>query len=196
MNVAVSAQDIDLGALKPYAVLFASFPQQMGLNGIAQSQLKVTRENGVYHISTDATRIQNFTLTSPEKETFQQQQVTALFDVYIDPNAKTINVEQLQVESPQIRIRKGTLRQTTQGNTARLQGQLDAQWDWAAVGQAASAFMPGNAGHGRPEAGRDQLREHLSRRRSERAARESQRQDFARIRQRRVPGSELRPHAD
>ena len=69
--------------------------------------------------------------------------MTAQFDVYIDPNAKTINVEQLQVESPQIRIRKGTLRQTTQGNTARLQGQLDAQWDWAAVGQAASAFVPG-----------------------------------------------------
>jgi hypothetical protein len=141
--VAVSARDIDLGALKPYAVLFASFPQQMGIDGLAQSQLRVTREKGVYHIFTDATRIQDFTLTSPENETFQQQQVTALLDVYIDPNARTINVEKLQVESPQIRIRKGTFRQTGQGNTSRLQGQLDAQWDWAAVGQAASAFVPG-----------------------------------------------------
>jgi len=143
LNVAVSAQDVDLGALKPYAVVFGAFPQQMDLEGLAQSQVNVTREDGVYRIFTDATRIQGFTLVSPEKETFRQEQVTASFDVYIDPNAKTINLEQLQVESPQIKIRKGIVRQTIQGNTARLQGQLDAQWDWAAVGQAASAFVPG-----------------------------------------------------
>ncbi len=143
LNVAVSAQDVDLGALKPYAVVFGSFPPEMGLAGLAQSQLNVTRENGVYRIATDATRIQNLTLTSPEKETFQQQQVTAQFNVYIDPTAKTINIAQLQVDSPQIHIRKGTLRQTTQGNTSNVQGQLDAQFDWAAVGQAASAFVPG-----------------------------------------------------
>lgn len=143
LNVAVSAQDVDLGALKPYAVVFGSFPPEMGLGGVAQSQLNVTRENGVYRIATDATQIRNLTLTSPEKETFNQQQVTAQFDVFIDPNAKTINIAQLQVDSPQIHIRKGTLQQTTQGNTARLQGQFDAQFDWAAVGQAASAFVPG-----------------------------------------------------
>jgi hypothetical protein len=143
LNVAVSAQDVDLGALKPYAVLFASFPPELGIGGKAQSQLRVTRENGVYRIATDTTRIQNLTLTSPEKETFRQQQVTALFDLYIDPDAQTINVAQLQMDSPQFKIRKGTLRQTTVGNTSTLQGQLDAQLDWAAVGQAASTFVPG-----------------------------------------------------
>jgi hypothetical protein len=143
LDLAVAARDVDLGALKPYAVLFAGFPEELDLDGVAQSQLTVTRENGVYHIFTDATRIQNFTLVSPEQETFRQEQVTALFDVYIDPNARTINVEQLQVESPQIRIRKGTLRRTSREDTARVQGQLDAEWDWAAVGQIASAFVPG-----------------------------------------------------
>ncbi|MEN6335206.1 MAG: DUF748 domain-containing protein [Phycisphaerales bacterium] len=143
LNVSVSAQDVDLAALKPYAVVLVSFPANLGLAGRAQSQMRVTRENGVYHIATDSTQIQNFALTSPEKETFSQPQVTALFDVYIDPNAKTINIAQLQVNSPQISIRKGSLRQTTQGNTASLQGQFDAQFDWAAVSQAASAFMPG-----------------------------------------------------
>ncbi len=143
LNVAVSARDIRLGALKPYAVLFASFPPQMGMDGVAQSQLTVTRQNGVYHLFTDTTRIQDFTLISPEKETFQQKDVTAMLDIYIDPGAKTINVERGEVDSPQIKIRKGSVKKTSQGGTARLEGQLDAQLDWAAVGQAASAFMPG-----------------------------------------------------
>ncbi|MGE5294019.1 MAG: hypothetical protein ACM3VT_04270, partial [Solirubrobacterales bacterium] len=143
LNMAVSAQDVDLAAVKPYAVLFASFPKNLGIAGLAQSQMNVTRENGVYHIATNATQIQNLTLTSPEKETFQQPQVTAQFNVFIDPNAKTINIAQLQVDSPQIHIRKGTLRQTTQGNTSSVQGQFNAQFDWAAVSQAASAFVPG-----------------------------------------------------
>jgi hypothetical protein len=143
LNVAVSAQDVDLAALKPYAIVFGSFPPELGLTGVAQSRLNVTRKNGVYHVATDSTQVQNLTLTSPEKETFRQQQVTAQFNVYIDPNARTINIAQLQVDSPQIHIRKGTLRQTTQGNTASLRGQFDVQFDWAAVSQAASAFVPG-----------------------------------------------------
>lgn len=143
LDLAVSARDVDLRGLRQYAIVFAGFPQELGLEGVAESQLTVTQENGVYHIFTDATRIRNLTLISPEDEVFRQPQVTALLNMFIDPNARTINVEQLQVESPQIRIRKGTFRRTSREDTARIQGQFDAEWDWAAVGQVASAFVPG-----------------------------------------------------
>jgi len=143
LNVAVSARDIRLAALKPYAVMFASFPKDLGMEGVAQSQLTMTRQDGVYHLATEATKIQDFTLTSPEKKTFKQKEVTAQFDLYADPHTSSINVERLQVDSPQLKIRKGTVKKTTQNNTTRLEGQLDAQVDWAAVGQAASTFMDG-----------------------------------------------------
>jgi hypothetical protein len=138
----VAASKVDLARLKPYAVFFASFPRELILEGIAQSQVRVTQEQGSYHVSSDSTRIQNFRLVSPEKEAFEQPQVTALFDVFIDPNQKTINVERLQVDSPQIKIRKGEFRRTSQDNRAKLQGALDAQVDWAAVAPLASAFVP------------------------------------------------------
>jgi len=80
---------------------------------------------------------------SPEKEAFKQDQVTALFDVYVDPSQKAINIDRLQVDSPQIHIRKGEFRRTSQGNTTKFQGLLEAQWDLAAVGQVASNFLPG-----------------------------------------------------
>jgi len=143
LNAAVTAKDMNLGKLKPYAVRFASFPQDLGLDGLVQSQLTVTREKGVYRVGTNATQIQGLTLTSPEKETFRQSLITAQFDAYIDPAARTINIAQLQVTGPQLSIRKGTLQRTLQGNEANLQAQLDTQVDLAAVGQAASVFMPG-----------------------------------------------------
>lgn len=143
LNLNVLVNRLDLSKLKPYALLFATFPKQLTLGGIAQSQVAVTKEKGSYHISSGATKIQKFQLTSTEKETFAQDQVTALFDVYVDPSQKTINVDRLQVDSPQIHIRKGQFQRTTQGNTTKFQGQLDAQWDLAALGQVASNFLPG-----------------------------------------------------
>ena len=85
LNMAISARDVHLEALKPYAVLFASFPSKIDMAGVAQSQLTVSKQKGVYHIATDATRIQDFSLTSPDNKPFQQKEVTAMLDVYVDP---------------------------------------------------------------------------------------------------------------
>ncbi|MHC4517528.1 MAG: hypothetical protein ACYTAS_02975 [Planctomycetota bacterium] len=142
MKVDVTAQDLDLGKIKPYGVLLASFPQEMDLAGIAQSQLTITGEKGKYRIQTADTTIQNLRLATPEKEPFEQKQVTLLFDVEVDPNAKAINVESFKLDSPQIKIRKGQFRKTSEGNTAKVQGTIEGECDWAAVGQAASDFMP------------------------------------------------------
>lgn len=142
LNVAVSAQNVNLAALKPYAVVFGSFPPQLGIEGVAQSQVNVTRQNGLLRIFTDATRIQGFRLVSPEKDTFQQPEVTASFDVTLDPSQKTIQHAVWQVKSPQMAF-KGQLTQQSQGNTVQTQGAVDGQVDWAALSQAASAFVPG-----------------------------------------------------
>jgi hypothetical protein len=142
LELDVVADNVDLGKIKPYAVFFSSFPQQLTLGGIAQSQIAVTQEKGVYHIASDSTRIQNLLIASTENEPFEQNDVTATFNVYADPSQKTIDVQSLQVNSPQIHIEKSQFSRTTQGNTTRFQGALDGRWDLAAIGQVASNFLP------------------------------------------------------
>ncbi len=141
LNVAVCARDIRLAALKPYAVMFASFPKDLGIDGTAQSQLALTEQNNVYHIATDATEIRNVTLISPGNEIFKQEQLTAQFDVYLDAARKTIDRASWLVKSPQVTM-KGQLAQTTQAGSTRVQGTIDGDVDWTGLNQAASAFMP------------------------------------------------------
>jgi len=142
MKLAVSANDVDLEKLQPFAVLFASFPQDMQLAGIADSRIHVSSEKGIYRIATDATKIENFKLVSPEKEPFQQEQVTLTFDAEVDPKEKAINVKELQLESPQIKIKKGEFRKANEAGKTRLQGRADCEYDWDAVTVVASQFMP------------------------------------------------------
>jgi hypothetical protein len=69
--------------------------------------------------------------------------VTARFDAYVNPADKTINIERLELESPQIKVRKGQFGRAIEGNTAKTHGEITAEWDWAAVSNLASAFVPG-----------------------------------------------------
>ena len=110
MNLDVLLNRLDLSRIKPYALLFATFPKQLTLEGIAQSQINVASEKGIYHISSTTTRIQNLQVISPGKEPFRQDPVTAMFDVYMDPTQKTINRASWQVKGPQITIRASSHR--------------------------------------------------------------------------------------
>ncbi len=142
LNLQVFIDKLDLARVEPYAAFFASFPKGLSLQGIAQSQVNVASEKGVYHVSSTATRIQNFQMASQGKPPFQQPEVTALFDVYLDANRKVINRANWQVKSPQITM-KGQLTQTSQASTTKAQGSLDGQVDWAAVAPLVAAVVPG-----------------------------------------------------
>jgi hypothetical protein len=143
LNLVVSASNVDLSKLEPYGVLFSALPKGLTVAGIAQSQVTITQKQTVYRLHSDATRIQSLQVVSQGKPPFQQAEVTASFDGYIDPNQKTIDVQNLLVESPQIKIQKGQFTRTTQGTTVKAQGALNAQVDWAAVAPLASSFVPG-----------------------------------------------------
>lgn len=142
MKVDVMAQDLDLAKIKPYAVLFASFPQRTDLAGIAQSQLTIAVDANRYHVQSTDTKIRNLRLAIPEEEPFEQDPVTLLFDVELDPKTNGINLKALKLDSPQIKITKGQFKKTSEGNTAKVQGTIEGECDWATVGQVASDFMP------------------------------------------------------
>ena len=142
MKLSASAQKINLERLQPFLVLFASFPPKMQLAGTAESQISVTSEKDIYRIFTDSTKIQNFKLTSPNKEPFQQAEVRLMLDAEINPSQKSINVKNIDLISPQIKLNKGQFNKADKDGKTRLQGQANLEYDWSAVGAIASAFLP------------------------------------------------------
>ena len=142
LHLAISANNVDLNKLQPFAVLFASFPQQMQLAGIAESQISVSSKEGSYRIVTEATKIKNFKLISPGQEPFESNEVTLVFEVEVNPEQKTINVKKLQLESPQIRIKKGEFKQFNKAGKTKLEGLIDCEYDWSALSTVAGPFLP------------------------------------------------------
>jgi hypothetical protein len=137
-----ASADVDLAKLYPFATIFASLPADMKLEGSAKSNLNLTSKNNTYKITTDSTSIKNLKLTSPGKEPFSQESVDVTFHVELNPIAKIINVKEFKLTSPQIKIHKTRISQTTQNGKTKLQGLLDCEYDWAAVSSLTSAFLP------------------------------------------------------
>jgi len=142
MELSVSAKDINLEKLQPFAVLFASFPKETELGGIAESQLSISSKKDTYIIRSDSTKIRNLRLVSPGKQPFVQREVEAIFDAEINPEEKSIAVKKLQLISPQIKIRKGNFSETTKEGKTSLRGQVDCEYDWSAVTNVAGALLP------------------------------------------------------
>jgi hypothetical protein len=141
MRLAISAK-VDLAKLQPFAVLLASFPRDIELAGAAESDISVSSKGDSYRISTDSTRIEDFKLVSAGQAPFEQEEVQLIFDAEVNPVEKTIDVRELQLVSPQIKIHKGELKQVNTNSKTRLKGRVDCEYDWGAVSSIASAFLP------------------------------------------------------
>jgi len=142
MKLAISADDIDLEKLRPFAVMFASFPKEMQLAGIAQSDISISPEKDGYHIKTDATKIENLKLTYPGRKPFDQDSVSVIFDGLVNPEEQTVNIIKFKLISPQIKIYKGQLKKINEAGRTKLEGRLDCEYDWAALSTVASPFLP------------------------------------------------------
>lgn len=142
LSLEISANNVNFEKLRPFAVMFASFPKDMQLTGIAESTISVSSENKIYKITTDSTKIKGLKLSSPGKKPFEPNEVTLAFEAEIDPEQKAINVKTLQLESPQIKITKGQFSQISKDGKTILQGQADFEYDWSAVSAVAAPFLP------------------------------------------------------
>lgn len=142
IKLTVVANRVDLAKVQPFAVLFASLPKEMQLAGMAESNISVTGTKKGYRVTTEATHVRNLKVDYPGKKPFEQEDVSIIFDAEINPDAKTIAIEKLQVISPQIKIRKGQLSKTTEGGTTKLAGRIECEYDWSAVSTVAGPFLP------------------------------------------------------
>jgi len=141
LRLAVSANNVDLNKLQPFAVLFASFPQQMQLAGIAESQISVGSKKDSYQILTEATKIKNFKLISPGQKPFEQDTVLFTFDGDYNPTEGNWVIRKLQLTSPDIKI-KFNFEKNVQNGKTKLEGLIDYEYDWSALRTVAAPFLP------------------------------------------------------
>jgi len=142
IDLPISANNVNLQKLQPFLVLFASFPKQMQLEGIAESDLSISSEKNTYIVATDSTKVKNLKVYYPDQKPFEPSEVSLVFDVEIDPQQKTINVRKLDLQSPQIKIKKGRFKQVNKAGKIKLDGSVDCEYDWSAVGTLAGPFLP------------------------------------------------------
>jgi len=142
MNLIVNAENVDLAKLQPFAVMFASFPKDMQMAGVAVSEIAVTSEKQTYKIATDKTSIKDFELATPGKKPFKQPEIALVADLELDTAAKTYMVRKFNLSSDQIKVNFAPARLSTEKDTTTLVGKADLDCDWAAVGDIASNFLP------------------------------------------------------
>jgi hypothetical protein len=141
-ELAVVANNVDLEKLQPFAVLLASFLKEMKLAGTAKSEFSVSCEKGSYRILTDATDIRNLKVSYKDEERFEQKEVFLAAHVEINPVEKGFAVRNLQLVSPQIKIHRGEIGQVSRGGKSKLEGEVDCEYDWAAVSTLAGGDWP------------------------------------------------------
>ena len=136
----------EANAVDPFVALAAELPEGLSTAGLLDSSITLEKKKEGYHILTDATNIKNLVIAQPNVEPFRQEQINLTADILCDPQAKTVAINTLNLESKQdgslIKVTKGTLTQSSEKDKTRLEGQFQAEYDLKTVSSMASAFVP------------------------------------------------------
>ncbi len=133
---------VDLEKAMPFVVLWPTFPGEMQLAGMAESEISIKAIKDGYRISTDKTIITDLKISTPRQQPFQTTPVSVIFDTEINPAEKTINIKHFELTSPEIKIKKGRFRKFDEGNETKVRGRIDFVYDWSAVSAAAGSYLP------------------------------------------------------
>ncbi|OHB79275.1 MAG: hypothetical protein A2Z25_17490 [Planctomycetes bacterium RBG_16_55_9] len=141
-NLVISASQVNLEKVRPFAILLASLPPELQLAGIAESKVSITSEKDIYRVTTNSTKINNMKVIYPDRKPFEPNEVTLAFDAAVNPKEKTIDVKTLQLDSPQVKIRKGQFARVSKGEKTRVEGRAECEYDWTAVSTVVAPFLP------------------------------------------------------
>jgi len=142
VSMDISAKNVDLEKVKPFAVLFTSLPKETQLAGIAESNVSISLDKNIYKVTTDSTKIKALKFTYPGEKPFDANEVSLVFEAEINPKEKTVNIKKLQLDSPQIKIRKGEFNKLSNAGKTKLTGEAELEYDWSAVGTVAAPYLP------------------------------------------------------
>jgi len=140
--------DVDLQKVQTFTELFAVVPEKLGLAGRLQSkQFKLLGRDQDIQLLTDATEIRNLKITYPNQVPFEQDPVTLVCDIVIDPTKKNFSellksVNTFELITPEIKITKVAKSQTTKAGQTKLSAEAQAEYDLATVSSLAEKFLP------------------------------------------------------
>jgi hypothetical protein len=141
IKLTAAASKVNLSKLRPFMILFASFGDDIVLDGIVDAELNIASKNHVYTIKTDSAAINNFKVRSPGKEPFEQSKVSLIFDGDFDVKKRNRLIRKLQLKGDGVDVDFG-IEQSVKGPNTTLQGNGKIDYDWAKIASFASAFIP------------------------------------------------------
>ncbi len=141
LKATILANNLDLGKLKPYAVMFTSLPQETLLAGIAESEMKVAYQNDALHIVTEKTNIKNFEFASPGKKPFKQPNTSVAADLKYNPIDGSYSGK-LNLLSDQIKLLINISNQNKKNQKSELKGNAELEYDWSAINTIAGEYLP------------------------------------------------------
>jgi len=141
LRMDVTASNLDLAKIKPYAVMFGSLPKDTQLAGIAESEVKVTSKNGTYHIVTEKTNIKNIEFSTPGEKPFKQPNTSIVADVSLNPTNFTYSGK-LDLLSDQFKVHLNIDNQNKKNQISEFKGNADLEYDWSAINTIAAPYLP------------------------------------------------------
>ncbi len=138
--------DVDLKKLQPFVALAVDLPEGVMFAGRLVSEAAIDGKDGRFHIKTDRTNVRKLVITAPDQAPFKQETVKLIADIVADTRQKEITINDLLLEGAQgeslIKVMKGKFDQSEKGQKTNVTGQLQAEYDLAAVSAIASPFLP------------------------------------------------------
>ncbi|MBC8481816.1 MAG: hypothetical protein H8D47_04040 [Planctomycetes bacterium] len=133
--------DVDISGLKPWAVLFAGLPKEAGFFGRFKGGAAVDMKGEVYHVVTDAAKIDGLKVTYPGKNPFEQEDVLMFFDGTINPAERVYNIDKFELISPEIKL-KWKVSQKNSGGMTKLEARGDCEYSWEGITMLAAGYLP------------------------------------------------------
>ena len=133
---------LDLERFTHYGALFDLLPPGMTLKGKADSALQCSIQGARVNASTRQTRVTALTLTMPDKAPFVQEYVDLTCEVSLDTLNQSIDVQSLELTTPQIKISKVRASRAVKGDTTRLQAEATCQYDLKAIQGVVADLLP------------------------------------------------------
>ncbi|HAL44932.1 MAG: hypothetical protein A2Y12_16170 [Planctomycetes bacterium GWF2_42_9] len=132
---------LDLSKTKQYLNAFTSFDPKAQLAGSAQGDITLGMKGDVVTASTKQIAIKGLSLAYPGQQTFTQEYMNIGFNGRFDTANKTSTIEQLTIDSPQIKL-NGNLSNEEVGQNVKTEGNFKAAYSLAAVTSLIQPFMP------------------------------------------------------
>ncbi len=145
LKLAVDASKVDLAGAQPFLAQFVDLPEDWSMAGVADSDFAVTSIEDGYRFETDNTKIINLKVAQKDKKPFEQSTVNLKLQASVFPETRGWEVRGLELTSPQLTVRAPNLsNKKVAEKKMKLEGKVEADYDWAAVGTIVGPLMPAN----------------------------------------------------